>query len=72
MKQNLNLQDVFLNRVRKDNVRITLFLTNGNKIEGLVTGFDNFTIILKTDNGQQLIYKHSISIITPSRKIELN
>lgn len=72
MKQNMNFQDVFLNRARKDNVQITLFLINGYQIKGLVKGFDNYTILLDSEGKQQLIYKHAISTIIPAVNIELD
>lgn len=72
MKQNINLQDVFLNKARKDNIGITIYLINGYQIKGYVKGFDNYTIILKSEDKQQLIYKHAISTIIPIRPIELD
>ncbi|NLY86072.1 MAG: RNA chaperone Hfq [Tissierellia bacterium] len=72
MKQNVNLQDVFLNKVRKENIGITIFLINGYQIKGYVKGFDNYTIILESEGKQQLIYKHAISTIIPIKPIELD
>lgn len=72
MKQNINLQDAFLNKARKDNVGITIFLVNGYQIKGQVKGFDNYTIILESEDKQQLIYKHAISTIIPMRQIDLD
>ena len=66
----INLQDSFLNSVRKDKIRITIFLVNGFKLNGVVKGFDNYVIILEGDKGQQLIYKHAISSIIPSRNVK--
>lgn len=71
MKQNINFQDVILNKARKDNIGITVFLVNGYQIKGLVKGFDNYTIILESDDKQQLIYKHAISTIIPMKQINL-
>lgn len=71
MRQNINLQDLFLNKARKESVSITIFLINGYQIKGQVKGFDNYTIVLESDNKQQLIYKHAISTIIPVREIEL-
>lgn len=71
MKGNINLQDVFLNRARKENLGITIYLINGYQIKGLVKGFDNYTIILDSEGKQQLIYKHAISTIIPSKLISL-
>lgn len=69
MKTTVNLQDVFLNKARKENIGITIFLINGYQLKGIVKGFDNYTIILDTDGKQQLIYKHAISTIVPSKTI---
>ncbi|MDP3057857.1 MAG: RNA chaperone Hfq [bacterium] len=66
MKPTLNLQDYFLNQVRKDNVPLTVFLINGYQLKGVVKGHDNFTIVLMdADDRQQLVYKHAISTIQP-------
>ena len=61
----INLQDSFLNQVRKENVPVIIYLVNGFQLRGSVKGFDNFTVILENDNKQQLVYKHAISTITP-------
>lgn len=71
MKQHVNLQDAFLNKARKDNIKISVSLINGNQIDGRVEGFDSYTIVLKHDGKQVLIYKHSISTIIPIEEIEL-
>ena len=71
MKQNINLQDLFLNRARKENIEITVFLVNGYQIRGIVKGFDNYTLVLDSDGKQQLIYKHAISTIVPNKVIDL-
>ncbi len=68
-KQQINLQDSFLNQVRKDSVSVTVYLINGFQLKGVVKGFDNFTVILEADGKQQLIYKHAISTITPFKNI---
>ena len=72
MKQNINLQDAFLNKARKDSIGITIFLVNGYQIKGQVKGFDNYTIILENEEKQQLIYKHAISTIEPMKQIDLD
>ncbi|MBU5254827.1 RNA chaperone Hfq [Tissierella praeacuta] len=72
MKQNISLQDVFLNKSRKDGIGITIFLVNGYQIKGQVKGFDNYTIILESEGKQQLIYKHAISTIIPVKQIDLD
>jgi len=71
-KQQINLQDSFLNTVRKDNISVTIFLVNGFQLRGYVKGFDNFTVILEMDGKQQLVYKHAISTISPFKPIRLN
>ncbi len=72
MKGNINLQDVFLNQVRKENILITIYLINGFQLKGIVKGFDNYTIILETDGKQQLIYKHAVSTISPVIQVNFN
>jgi host factor-I protein len=65
----INLQDGFLNQVRKEGIAVTIFLINGFQVRGLVKGFDNFTIILDSDGKQQMIYKHAVSTIIPARAL---
>ncbi len=72
MNKPVNLQDLFLNQIRKDNSLVTIYLVSGVQIKGFVKGFDNFTVVIETDNKQQLIYKHAISTIIPSRQVNLN
>ncbi|MBB6216699.1 host factor-I protein [Anaerosolibacter carboniphilus] len=69
MKAAINLQDVFLNQVRKEHIHITIYLVNGFQIKGMVKGFDSYTIVLESDGKQHLIYKHAISTITPVKPI---
>lgn len=69
MKSSLNLQDIFLNQVRKERVPITIYLVNGFQIKGLVKGFDSYIIVIESDGKQQMIYKHAISTILPSRTV---
>ncbi len=71
MSKAINLQDVFLNQVRKDKTSILVYLTNGFQLKGIVRGFDNFIVILETDGKQQMIYKHAISTIIPSKEVQL-
>ncbi|KAB3527253.1 RNA chaperone Hfq [Alkaliphilus serpentinus] len=71
MKNNVNLQDLFLNQVRKDGVQITIYLVNGFQLKGYVKGFDNYTIVLDSDGKQQLIYKHAVSTIFPATTVNL-
>lgn len=66
-KSGINLQDSFLNQVRKDNAMIELILLDGTKLNGQVRGFDNFTVILQTGSDQHLIYKHAIAQIVHQR-----
>jgi host factor-I protein len=71
MKQSINIQDQFLNQLRKDGSFVTVFLLNGFQLRGLVKGFDNFTVLLETEGKQQLIYKHAISTFSPQKNIQL-
>ncbi|MDF0725098.1 RNA chaperone Hfq [Cytobacillus sp. S13-E01] len=72
MKQAINIQDQFLNQLRKDNTFVTVFLLNGFQLRGLIKGFDNFTVLLETEGKQQLIYKHAISTFSPQKNIQLD
>ena len=67
-----NLQDNFLNTVRKTKNPVTLFLVNGVKLQGVITWFDNFSILLRRDGTAQLVYKHAISTIMPSLPLDLH
>jgi host factor-I protein len=69
-KQTKNLQDTFLNSARKDKVEITIYLMNGVPIKGKVISFDSFTILVEVDKKQNLIYKHAISTIMPSKPVQ--
>jgi host factor-I protein len=66
-----NLQDTFLNSVRKTKTPLTIFLVNGVKLQGIVTWFDNFCVLLRRDGQSQLVYKHAISTIMPSAPVQL-
>jgi host factor-I protein len=66
-----NLQDTFLNHVRKSKTPLTIFLVNGVKLQGVVTWFDNFCVLLRRDGHSQLVYKHAISTIMPGHPIQL-
>lgn len=66
-----NLQDTFLNYVRKHKTPLTIFLVNGVKLQGIVTWFDNFCVLLRRDGHSQLVYKHAISTIMPGGPIQL-
>ena len=66
-----NLQEIFLNNVRKSHAPVTVFLVNGVTLQGIITWFDNFSILLKRDQHVQLVYKHAISTIMPVGPIQL-
>jgi len=66
-----NVQDVFLNHIRKNKTPVTVFLINGVKLQGIVTWFDNFSVLLRRDGHTQLVYKHAISTVMPSTPISL-
>jgi len=66
-----NLQDTFLNNVRKNRTSLTIFLVNGVKLQGVITWFDNFCVLLRRDGHSQLVYKHAISTIMPGTPIQL-
>lgn len=68
--KSLNLQDNYLNQLRKDKIPVVVYLTNGVRLKGIIKGFDNFVILLK-ENSQSLIYKHAISTIISEREIEI-
>ena len=66
-----NVQDVFLNHVRKNKAPVTVFLVNGVKLQGIITWFDNFSVLLRRDGHTQLVYKHAISTVMPGAPIQL-
>ena len=67
-----NLQDVFLNNVRKNKSPVTVFLVNGVKLQGIITWFDNFCLLLRRDGQSQLVYKHAISTIMPASSVTMH
>ena len=67
----LNLQDIFLNQIRKDKTMVTVYLINGFQLRGTVKGFDSFTIIIENEGRQNLVYKNAVSTITPVRPVKL-
>ena len=71
MQTKSNLQEIFLTKVRKQSMPVTVFLVNGFQLRGTVTGFDNFTVVLDTEGRQQVIYKHAISTIAPLHTVSL-
>ena len=64
-EKTLNLQDVFLDQMLKNRVAVTLFLVNGVKLQGVITCFDSFSLLLQRDDHSQLVYKHAISTVMP-------
>src|SRR6476661_697624 len=66
-----NLQDLFLNHLRREKTPVTMFLVKGVKLQGIVTWFDNFSILLRRDGQSQLVYKHAISTIMPGQPLAL-
>ena len=67
----MNLQDVFLNQLRRERIPLTIYLTNGFQLKGIIKGFDNFVIVIEADNKQQVVYKHAISTISPMQAVNL-
>ena len=67
-----NLQDTFLNNLRKNQVFVTVFLLNGFQLKGIIKSYDNFTVLLEAEGKQNLIYKHAISTFAPAKNIALN
>lgn len=67
-----NLQDIFLNHLRKTKTPVTMFLVKGVKLQGIITWFDNFSVLLRRDGQSQLVYKHAISTIMPAQPLELS
>jgi len=66
-----NLQDLFLNQIRKEKIAVSVYLTNGFQHRGFVKGFDNYAIMLENDGKQFLVYKHAVATITPSRTVKV-
>ena len=69
MQKTQNLQDLFLNQVRKEKLAVTMFLMNGFQLRGIIRGFDGFTVILDSEGKQQMIYKHAISTVVPVKPV---
>ena len=67
-----NVQDEFLNNIRKNKISVTVFLVNGVKLQGLITWFDSFSLLLRRDGHTQLIYKHAISTIMPGAAVDFD
>ncbi len=72
MKNPVVLQDLILNTLRKEHIPVTIHITNGFQIRGMIQGFDNFVVIVDSDGKQMMIYKHAISSVTPLRPLQLN
>lgn len=70
-KNQLNLQDAFLNQIRREKIPVTIYLVNGFQIKGVIRGFDNFTAIIDQEGRQQMVYKHAISTIAPIKPISI-
>jgi host factor-I protein len=70
--QSVNIQDQYLNQLRKEHISVTVFLTNGFQLRGIVKAFDNFTVLLESEGKQQLIFKHAISTFAPSKNVNLD
>ncbi|MFB5759128.1 RNA chaperone Hfq [Paenibacillus medicaginis] len=71
MNKSINIQDTFLNQLRKESIPVTVYLVNGFQVRGTIKAFDNFTIVIDSDGRQQMIYKHAISTFTPQRNVSL-
>jgi host factor-I protein len=72
MKTAINIQDQYLNQLRKDGTNVTVFLLNGFQLRGQIKGFDNFTVLFESEGKQQLVYKHAISTFAPQRNVQLD
>ncbi|PZX07778.1 RNA-binding protein Hfq [Psychrobacillus insolitus] len=68
----MNIQDIYLNQLRKNEIFVTVFLLNGFQLKGLVKSYDNFTVLFESDGKQQLIYKHAISTFAPSKTVNIS
>ena len=71
MEKGQNLQDIFLNQIRKQHISVTIFLVNGVKLQGVITWFDSYSILLKREGHIQLVYKHAVSTIMPSTPLDM-
>ncbi|WP_102692584.1 RNA chaperone Hfq [Rummeliibacillus pycnus] len=69
--KSMNLQDTYLNQLRKNGIFVTVFLLNGFQLKGTIRSYDNFTVLLEVDGKQHFIYKHAISTFSPSKSVEL-
>ena len=71
MQKTQNLQDAFLNYIRREKIPVTLFLMNGFQLRGVVRSFDSFVVLIDADGRQQMLYKHAISTVAPARPVSL-
>ncbi len=71
-KPQINLQDAYLNQIRKENIPLTIYLVNGFQLKGTIKGFDNFTVVLDVEGKQKMVYKHAISTIEPARTVNFS
>ncbi|UOF89442.1 RNA chaperone Hfq [Fodinisporobacter ferrooxydans] len=71
-KQQINIQDNFLNQIRRENIPVIIYLVNGFQIRGHVKAFDNFTIIVESEGKQQMVYKHAVSTFTPLKTVNFS
>ena len=71
MDKGQNLQDIFLNQIRKQHISVTIFLVNGVKLQGVIAWFDSYSILLKREGHIQLVYKHAVSTIMPAGTVDL-
>ena len=71
MTKQINLQDVFLNTLRKDRIECTVFLMNGYQIKGVIRGYDNYVIMVESDGRQQVVFKHAVPTISPIRPVHI-
>jgi host factor-I protein len=71
MNKAINLQDVFLNQVRKEKIPVTVYLTNGFQFKGIVRGFDTYSLIVDSEGKQELIFKHAVSTIMPIKPVHI-
>ena len=69
MKKNMNMQDLFLNKIRKENNEVTIYLINGYQIKGYIKGFDNYVLIIENNDKQQMVYKHAVSTLIPQKQV---
>ena len=72
MQKTQNLQELFLNQARREQMNVTLFLMNGFQLRGVIRGFDPFVVIVDSEGRQQMIYKHAISTVAPARALNMS